>query len=53
MDKDTDIFACLNHIDQAIDDYVNSMETAPRIIETNDNEKCIYCDEKAIYKITE
>ena len=53
MDKKTAVYSCSCHIEQAIDDYVNVQETAPRIIENNSNEKCNYCNENAIYIITE
>jgi len=47
------IFACSEHVEQGIDDYVNFNEDAPRIMKTNKLQNCTYCNKKAEYKITE
>lgn len=44
------IYACKEHIEMAIDDFVNSTEEAPQIIKF-ENEKCNYCNEQAEYEI--
>lgn len=44
------IYACKEHVEMAIDDFVNSTEEAPQIIKI-ENKKCNYCDEKAEYEI--
>ncbi|WP_312699663.1 CxxH/CxxC protein [Sedimentibacter sp.] len=45
------IFACREHIEIAIDDFVNETEAAPQIAAVS-NEICSYCSEKAEYKIS-
>jgi len=46
------IFACLEHAELALDDYVNFEESAPQIIKFQDeNQKCSYCDKNAEYEI--
>lgn len=44
------IYACEQHIDDAMDDIVNEYETFPLVAECN-NEKCQYCKEDSKYKI--
>lgn len=52
MEKQEIFFACEEHVDIALDDYVNFEEKAPKIIEIKDeNQKCSYCEKKAEYKI--
>lgn len=46
-----EIFACMEHVKQAIDDYVNSKEAAPQLIKTDKKEKCSYCKKNAEYII--
>lgn len=46
-----EIFACMEHVEQAIDDYVNSKEAAPQLIKTDKKEKCSYCKKNAEYII--
>ncbi len=50
METQTIIFTCKEHVEIALDDFVNDMEAAPQIT-ANDNEKCCYCNEKAEYEI--
>lgn len=45
------IFACREHIEIAIDDFVNETEEAPQI-KLISNEICSYCSEKAEYEIS-
>ena len=52
MGKETNIYACREHVEIAIDDFVNKKEIAPKIIKIK-NEKCSYCKEDAEYKIKE
>lgn len=51
--KETIIFACRQHIEMAIDDFVNTKEAAPRIDKTEkaQEDKCSYCEEAAEYEI--
>ena len=46
------IFACLEHVDQALDDFVNFQETPPQLNKTTDQQKCTYCVENAEYIVT-
>lgn len=45
-----EIFSCEEHIDMAIDDYVNFFEEAPEILNI-DTGKCEYCDRVACYSV--
>ena len=45
------IFACIDHVDQALDDYVNDKEAAPELIKTYEEKKCSYCQKNAEYII--
>lgn len=44
------IFACNEHVNLAIDDFINKNEEAPEII-TAENCICSYCNKKAIYEV--
>lgn len=44
------IYSCKEHVEMAIDDFVNEIEQAPQIIKI-ENKKCSYCNEKAEYEI--
>ena len=44
------LYACFEHVEMAIDDYVNEKEEAPQIIKVQ-NQKCSYCKEDAEYEI--
>ena len=46
-----DILACMEHVEQAIDDYVNYKEAAPQLIKADEDEKCSYCQKTAEYLI--
>jgi len=48
---ETIILACMEHIEQAIDDYVNYKEAAPQLSKTNEEQKCSYCKKNAEYII--
>jgi len=55
MDKEKSekiIFACLEHAELALDDYVNLEEMAPQILKIQDEkQKCSYCEKNAEYVI--
>ncbi|MFA9422135.1 MAG: CxxH/CxxC protein [Sedimentibacter sp.] len=52
MKEEKVIFACLEHAELALDDYVNFEEIAPQIIKIQDeNQKCNYCEKNAEYKV--
>ena len=44
------LYACREHVEIAIDDYVNEKEEAPQITKVQ-NQKCCYCKEDAEYEI--
>ena len=44
------IYACEEHVDMAIDDYVNEFAEAPEVLKEEIN-KCHYCQLKAVYVI--
>lgn len=44
------IYACNEHVEIAIDDFVNDTEQAPQIVNV-ENKKCSYCNEQASYEI--
>ncbi|MBV1756822.1 MAG: CxxH/CxxC protein [Dethiosulfatibacter sp.] len=48
MDKT--IYACEEHVDMAIDDYVNEVTEAPEVLLEEINQ-CQYCQLKAVYVI--
>lgn len=50
METKTIIHACREHVEVAIDDFVNDIEAAPQIAVV-DTGKCDYCSEKAEYEI--
>lgn len=43
--------SCGDHVDMAIDEYIDEYETFPNL-EGIDEGKCSYCELKAIYKIS-
>jgi CxxH/CxxC protein (TIGR04129 family) len=45
------IFACMEHVEQAIDDYVNFQEVSPQLIKIKEEQKCTYCSKNAEYII--
>jgi len=52
MKNEKIIFACLEHAELALDDYVNLEEMAPQILKTQDEkQKCSYCEKNAEYVI--
>lgn len=44
------LYACFEHAEIAIDDYVNEKEEAPQIVKVQ-NQRCSYCKEDAKYEI--
>ncbi len=53
MNENKIIYACKEHIDIALDDYVNEEEKAPqmKIVADLGNLKCSYCENKAEYEL--
>ena len=51
MDKDKIIYTCIEHIDMALDDYVNEAEVAP-VMEKCEDKTCDYCSNKSSYKLS-
>ncbi|AGT33850.1 hypothetical protein M493_18225 [Geobacillus genomosp. 3] len=46
------IFTCEEHIDVAIDEYVEETEQAPDISPVDNNERpCWFCGKKAVYVV--
>jgi len=44
-------YSCQEHIDIALDDFVDEFEVFPVLTKIN-NEKCSFCDKQAIYQVT-
>lgn len=42
-------YCCEDHTDIAFDDFINCNETFPYLEKVTDNEKCSYCEKKALY----
>ena len=53
MNENKIIYACREHIDIALDDYVNEEEKAPqmKIVADIESFKCSYCENKAEYEL--
>jgi CxxH/CxxC protein (TIGR04129 family) len=53
MDEKKIIFACEEHIEIALDDFVNLEEKAPQMIKLSEleNKKCNYCNNKSEYEL--
>lgn len=51
MDENKVAYACGEHVEMALDDYVNAEEKAPSIDKINifENIRCSYCKEQAVY----
>ena len=54
MIKDNIIYACIEHIEMAIDDYINEKndERAPSMEKCSEG-TCSYCNKPADYKISQ
>ncbi|QSX05011.1 CxxH/CxxC protein [Sedimentibacter sp. zth1] len=52
MDDKVLIFACKEHVEMVIDDYVNEFEVAPKI-EVCTDKVCKYCSNQSEYVIFE
>lgn len=50
MALDKNKLCCEQHVDAAIDDYINEYETFPNMDKAEDG-KCDYCEDKAEYII--
>lgn len=48
--KNSKIYACEDHIDLAMDEFINDNETFPELID-NTTEKCSFCDNNSKYEI--
>ena len=44
------IYACEDHIDEAMDEVIDGKETVPVINKTTKN-KCSYCEKEAQYRV--
>ncbi len=53
MTENKILYACKDHIDVALDDYINCEENAPHMVEVSDENQivCSYCEQKAKYSI--
>lgn len=53
MTRDKIIFACKEHIENALDDYVNYVEKAPYMVRVIDENRvnCSYCEKEAEYQL--
>jgi CxxH/CxxC protein (TIGR04129 family) len=51
MNMEKIIYTCLEHIEIALDDFVNEVEVAPAM-EKCDDKNCDYCSSIAIYKLS-
>lgn len=51
MDKDRIIYTCIEHIDMALDDYVNEEEISPTM-EKCEDKICNYCTNKSAYMLS-
>ena len=52
MPNQDTIYACNQHVEIALDDFINKYEKAPEIFETfNKKFKCSYCEKNAKYVI--
>ncbi|NLK64638.1 MAG: CxxH/CxxC protein [Tissierellia bacterium] len=50
-EKHEKIYTCMEHVEQAIDDYVNYNEAAPQLNKADEEEKCAYCQKTSEYLI--
>ncbi|MDW7668533.1 MAG: CxxH/CxxC protein [Bacillota bacterium] len=50
MNKKDSIYTCIEHVEIGIDDFVNYNHQAPDL-EMIEDEKCDYCEKKAVYMI--
>lgn len=53
MIEDKILFACEEHIEVALDDYVNFEEKAPHMVMVTDenHDICSYCEQEAKYRL--
>ncbi len=51
MNKDKIIYTCNEHIEIALDDFVNEVEEAPAM-EKCEDKNCDYCSNKSTYKLS-
>ena len=52
MNDEIKIYACKEHAEIALDDFVNDEEKAPQILKVQEEKKCSYCEKAAEYEIT-
>lgn len=48
--KYKEIYACQEHVEMALDDFVDENEIFPNL-DKDDNGKCHYCDKLSVYKV--
>lgn len=51
MVEDKIIYACIEHVEIALDDYVNEIEDAPNMQKCEDK-TCSYCNNSSAYKLS-
>ncbi len=51
MKNEKVIYCCLEHVEIALDDFVNEVEIAPAM-EKCEDKNCDYCKNKATYKLS-
>ncbi len=48
-----EIYACNDHVEEAMDEIVDELEVAPQLEKIAENDvTCFLCSEKAVYKIS-
>lgn len=50
MELNEKIFSCMEHIEIAMEEFINDYEKSPNLIENN-SEKCSYCKETSKYEV--
>ncbi len=48
--KYKEIYACKEHIEMALDDFVDENEVYP-VLDKVEDMQCSYCDAKALYRV--
>lgn len=46
------IYTCIEHVDMALDDFVNEEEQAPSMEKCDENRPCNYCNNTSTYKLS-
>ena len=50
MELNEEIFSCMEHVDIAMEEFINDYERSPILVENN-NEKCFYCKKNSKYQV--